>query len=316
MVSHDPEPSVCVVIVHFNSRADLWACLQSCQAIEYGNYEIILVENGSRIPLELDEVRNLCDRVRKVLKIPVNIGYPRAANVGLREALAHRPEYVLLLNDDTKVAPGFLKVLVDAGEAIADAGGLGPAIYYSDAPTKMWASGGRIDLTMCQLRTFDLQESLQRDGWNPLALEFLTGCCLLVKRRVLEAIGLFDERFYLYWEDADFMVRMNQAGFKNVLVPSASIWHKGSASVGGHKSPFQVYHLTRSQLLFAKLHAPRALSHLRRVILRTIGSLLFKSKETGRFQEARAYFLALRDYHLNRLDRGPDWLWRQLSVPG
>jgi len=316
MVSHDPEPSVCAVIVHFNSRSDLWACLQSCRAIEYGNYEIILVENGSRIPLDLGEVRSLCDRVRKILNIPVNIGYPRAANVGLREALNHRSEYVLLLNDDTKVAPGFLRELVNAGEAIEDAGGLGPAIYDSETPMKISNSGGRIDLATCRLHLSDVQQVVQQEGRKPVTLEFLTGCCLLVKRRVLEAIGLFDERFYLYWEDADFMVRMNQAGFKNVLVPSASIWHKGSASVGGLKSPFQVYHLTRSQLLFAKLHAPQALSYLRRVILRTIGWLLFKSREAGRLQEARAYFLALRDYHLNRLGRGPDWLWKQLGASG
>jgi GT2 family glycosyltransferase len=315
MVSHDPEPSVCIVIVHFNSRPELQACLQSCQGIKYGNYEIILVENGSRIPLDLDEMKGLCGQVRKILKIPVNIGYPRAANVGLREALADRPEYVLLLNDDTKVSPDFLRELVNVGETIQDAGGLGPAIYDSEVPLKVWDSGGRIDLATCRLHLSDVQQVVQGEGRRPVVFEFLTGCCLLVKKRVLETIGLFDERFYLYWEDADFMVRMNQAGFKNVLVPSANIWHKGSVSVGGHRSPFQTYHVVRSQLLFARLHAPQALSHLQRVILRTIAKLLIKSRERSRFQEARACFSALRDYRLNRLDRGPDWLWRTLSVP-
>lgn len=130
----------------------------------------------------------------------------------------------------------------------------------------------------------------------------------ILKRKMFCA----DERFFLYWEDVDCGLGAQKAGFKNVVVPSAKIWHKVSVSTEGMESPLRAYHKTHSHLLFAKLHAPWALRRLYNVFLSDIAWLLFKSADHERIKKARSYIAATTDYHLKRTDKGPKWLWEDL----
>jgi len=302
--------TVSIVILHLNDQPALRACLRSCQQIQYGNHEIVVVENGSHVPLDMGELRAWAGRATTIIKSPTNVGYARGNNLGIRAAMAHGAEYVLLLNDDTEVAPDFLEVLVRTGEASDHVGALGPRIYYFDEPKKIWFTGARFDPHTCQ--TFELNHDGREQERQSAVLDsdWLTGCCVLVKRQAIEKAGYLDERFFIYWEDMDWGLRMHASGFRNVVVPSAHIWHKVSVTMGGPESPRKVYHKTRSHLLFAKLHAPHALLALQQGFLRDIAWLLFKSSQTNRLQKARAYLSAIKDYHLGRMDRGPEWLWR------
>ena len=306
-----PDPKVSIVIVTFNSRPELLACLKSCEGIRYINYEIIIIENGSREALDLHEVKNLSTHVRTILKSPVNLGYPRAANLGLKNALAHGADYVLLLNDDSEVAPDFLGVLVKVGEDMPDVGALGPKIYYFAEPQKVWSAGGWFNRQTYAVTVPASEWLAQRGESVPVEFDYLTGCCLLVKKKVIETIGLFDERFYLYWEDTDWILRMTEVGYKLVLVPWAHIWHKISVSVGGPDSPMKAYHKTRSHLFFAQLHAPHALLVLQWGIMRDIAWLLVKSRQPDRLRKARAYAAAIKDFYRRSTGKGPDWLWQQ-----
>lgn len=144
---------------------------------------------------------------------------------------------------------------------------------------------------------------------EPFESDFITGCALLVKRKVIEKIGFLDERFFLYWEDVDWGLRAKKAGYRNVLVPSAHIWHKISVSTGGPASPLKAYHKTRSHLFFANLYASGALIKLHYGFMRDIAWLLFKSLDEDRFKKAFAYFAAQKDYHYGKTDKGPSWLW-------
>lgn len=304
------EPKVSIIILHLNDQSALRACLRSCQSIQYSNYEIIIVENGSCVPLDLDELKGLAGHVSQIIKSPVNVGYAKGNNLGIRAALDHGSDYVMLLNDDTEVAPNFLAVLVRVGNENDHVGALGPCIYYFDEPERIWFAGARFDYHTCQVA--DTQYGrVEREGQPTVfASDWLTGCCVLMKRQAIDMVGLLDERFFIYWEDVDWGLRLHASGLRNVVVPSAYIWHKISVTMGGADSPRKVYHKTRSHLLLAHLHAPRSFPILLKGLLRDIAWLLVKSSDRERFRKARAYVAAVKDYARGRTGRGPDWIWR------
>lgn len=305
-------PMVSIIIVHFDNQVLLLECLESCNGLTYPNHEIIVVTNGSKSQFALSELQAIAARVTVSVSSNENIGYSKANNLGIREALNHDANYILLLNDDTIVSPDFLNILVEEGERSAGAGILGPEIFYATRPKKIWFAGAKFDFKNCKVSTDGFDEGDGREDSLPVESDYISGCALLIKRSTIEKIGLLDERFFLYWEDVDWGLRAQRVGFKNIVVPSAKIWHKVSVSTGGMDSPLRAYHKTRSHLLFAKIHSPWALNKLYIGFLRNVAWLLLKPNDQDRVRKARAYISAIRDYSLERTDKGPKWLWEDL----
>ena len=143
-----------------------------------------------------------------VLENGENLGYTGGNNVGLRYALAQGADYVLLLNNDTVLAPDFLRLLVEAAESDANVGIAGPTIYYYDRPALIWSAGGAIDERRGQTRMIGLDAPDEGQfGTLPREVDFVTGCALLVKRPTMERVGLLDERFFTYYEEGEWCVR-------------------------------------------------------------------------------------------------------------
>jgi GT2 family glycosyltransferase len=303
-------PKVVIIILHFDSRDTLTECLRSCQRISHPNHEIIIVKTGLRSNLRLASMQDIASSVSKIINTKENVGYARGNNLGIQDALSHKADYVLLLNDDTIVSPNFLEILVEVGERSPDIGMLGPKIYYFDEPNKVWFAGAGFDYQTCRVIAPASDQVDQGEDSVPFESDYITGCALLVKRAAIERIGLLDERFFLYWEDVDWGLRAKKARLTNLVVPSSHIWHKVSVSIGGPDSPLKAYHKTRSHLLIAKLHAPGALNKLQRGYFRDIAWLLLKSSDKDRIKKARAYFSAIRDYHFGRTNGGLSWLWQ------
>lgn len=305
-------PTVSIIVVHFHNQALLLECLESCRDIAYPNHEIIIVTNGPKSQLTISALRSITTSLSMIVNSNENVGYSRANNLGIREALKHGATYILLLNDDTIVSPDFLGLLVTEGEKTPRAGILGPVIYYAGERKKIWFAGARFDSQTCTVLTVGFNQVDQRADPLPVESDYISGCALLIKRETIERIGLLDERFFLYWEDVDWGLRAQKVGFRNLVVPSAGIWHKVSVSTGGMESPLRVYHKTRSHLLFAKIHRPSALKRLQIGFFRDIAWLLLKSNDPDRVRKARGYISAIKDYHLGRTDKGPKWLWKNL----
>ncbi|MCG6535034.1 MAG: glycosyltransferase family 2 protein [Syntrophales bacterium LBB04] len=299
-------PKIYVVILHWKNILCLAECLASLDKVTYDNIEVIIVNNG---PDDLSDINKHLKLKVQTLKSPSNVGFARGNNLGIKEALKNRADYVLLLNDDTVVFPDFLSILVGAGESNPDAGMLGPKIFYFDEPGKIWFSGSSFDTRTCMITTHGSDQIDEDDSFEPVISDYITGCALLIKKAVIEKIGLLDESFFLYWEDVDWGLRAKKAGLKNFVVPHSRIWHKVSVSTGGMDSPIRAYHKTRSHLLMAKLHSPKAMTRLQMGFFRDIAWLLVKSSDIYRVLRARAYMSAIIDYHLGRTDRGPQWLW-------
>jgi len=303
-------PKISIIIVHLDNQLALVDCLKSCQKILYPNYEIIIVKNGSKSQLSLTALQGFAERVSMIINSAENVGYARGNNLGIQKALTHNANYILLLNDDTIVPPNFLDILVEEGEKSSNIGMLGPKIYYASESNRICFSGAYFNRQTCMLSFPGADQFDERSEGEPYDSDYITGCALLIKREVIEKIGLLNERFFLYWEDVDWGLRAKKAGFKNIIVPSAHIWHKVSVSTGGMESPLKAYHKTRSHLAMAKLHTPWALNKLQRGFFRDVAWLVLKSSSKDRIKKALAYLAAIKDYHLGKTDRGPHWLWQ------
>jgi hypothetical protein len=303
-------PKVSVIILHLNNIPCLVDCISSLNKISYPNFDIFVVHNGAKSNALPDALTQLSQHITEIIDTGDNIGFAGGNNVGITRTLEKGADYVLLLNDDTEVSKDFLSLLVESAEKRQDAGMFGPRIFLFDQPDKIWFDGAIFDPEQSLIifprageKGEDLQETVTES-------DFITGCAVLVKRNLLEEIGLLNDFYFMYWEDVDWGLRAIKAGERNLVVHNAHIWHKVTISMGGPQSPRAVYHKVRSHLLFTKSHAPKVFKKLLLRNLHDIAWLLVKSKEVGRFKLARSYIAAIWDFYSGHKHKGPQWLWK------
>jgi len=163
-------------------------------------------------------------------------------------------EYILLLNNDTTVKNDFLEILVKYAEQNSDLGILSPKILYYNSDL-IWSMGGAINyLTGFSIM---LGKGKNSNQYNTIIeSDFVTGCAMLIKRKVVEDIGLLDPIYFAYYEDVDYSYRVRKAGYKIKVIPNSVIWHKKSASAGikgsNKISPTQAYFWARNGIIFGK----------------------------------------------------------------
>jgi GT2 family glycosyltransferase len=297
-------PRVAMIVLNWNGRDDTVACLRSLRSLDYPNYEVVMVDNGS-IDGSVEAVKASFPNVA-ILETGENLGFAEGNNVGLRHALAHGADYALLLNNDTEVAHDFISLLVDAIEGIPQAGVAGPTIYYFDRPTTIWSAGGTIDWSRGRTRMVGLDEvDRGQFGESPRPVDFVTGCALLIKMPVVEQVGLLDPRFFTYYEENEWCLRIARAGFKILHVPQAKVWHKISP-VAREASPQVHYYMTRNRLLFLRLSRAGVVPWLYTLLLdygRTLISWTLKPKWRNKALQRQAVLQALLDYGRGRFGR-------------
>jgi GT2 family glycosyltransferase len=243
-------PQVTIIVLNWNGLNDTLDCLESLDQLDYQNYKVVIVDNGS-IDGSVPVIRERFPGVT-IIENGENLGYAGGNNVGLRYAMAEEADYALLLNNDTVVDPAFLRILVYAVQAEPAVGIAGPTIYYHERPDVIWSAGGAIDWQRGNTRMVGLDERGEGQfGAEPRAVDFVTGCAMLIRRTVMEKAGLLDERFFAYYEETEWCVRVARAGYKIVHVPLARMWHKISPSAQAD-SPLVHYYMTRNRLLFLK----------------------------------------------------------------
>lgn len=240
------QPLVYIVVLTWNGKQDTAECLQSLQRLSYPNARVLLVDNASTDGT-VEAVRSHFPNV-EILVNETNLRFAGGNNVGIKRALANNADYVLLLNNDTIVEPNFLTHLVRAAEGDDSVGMTAPKIYYFHQSRLIWFAGGKIEWWKGWISHIGIRE-VDRGQYDSIReVDYLTGCCMLVKRKVIEQIGLLDECYFIYGEDADWCIRATRAGYKLLYVPSAVIWHKLSVSAGGHLSWFKNWNKLKSQL--------------------------------------------------------------------
>jgi hypothetical protein len=222
-------PKVSVVILNWNGYEDTIECLESLKKIDYPNYEIIIVDNASIG----DDVKILQTRFGDYIHMIANDrndGFAGGCNIGIHYILEKGTDYILLLNNDIIVDPEFLTEMVRVAETDISTGIIGPKTYlYSDPE--------QFQLVWCEVNMYRGRPSfigsgeLDRGQYDNLRdVDYIQGSCFLIKRAVIDSIGLLDKTFFFSWEETDYCFRARKAGYKILYVPPAKIWHKNLIS--------------------------------------------------------------------------------------
>jgi len=236
-----------VIIPTWNGKGYIADCLNSLLAQDYRDFEVIVVDNASSddTPPHVAEDFPTVTLIRNER----NLGFAGAVNVGLRAA---RGDVLILFNQDAVAESGWLGELVTGLMASRDIGIAGCKIYYEDGKTISHAGVVLTDERMLPVhRGEDEADRGQYD--SPADVNAVTGAAMAIRREVLNAIGLFDEDYFLYFEDTSFCLRAREAGFRVVYVPQAVARHRVAASLGpGSIKTLRYYHVSR--LLFLLKH--------------------------------------------------------------
>ena len=291
------KPKVAIIILNWNGKDDTLECLASVYQLDYPNFEVIVVDNGSTDGSP-EAIRGLFPGVT-LIENGTNLGYAGGNNVGMRYALEKEADYIWLLNNDTTVEPDSLSKLVAHAEDHLEVGMLSPVIYYYDAPEEVWFAGGRIDWRTG--RTYHVREPVAFTNLDPRE-RYICGCAILVRREVIERIGLFDERFRpAYYEDTDWSVQCTNAGYKLAVVSASKIYHKVAKSSGSRKTERFRRLLTAARFFFMKKHQDcygKGAGYHRKFIAGCIENYVTLLKYNAR-DEAQGVFNALIDVYQN-----------------
>ncbi len=247
-------PLVYGIILNFNGKPLLLETLASVKEIAYPNFKIMVVDNGSTDGSQAAMREQFPDVF--FIENEENLGFGEGNNVGMRYALQHGAAWVLLLNNDIAVAPDLLTHMMHVATSDAKIGILGPKIYYHDQPETIWFAGARINYWAGLTSHRGIREIDRGQYERSEDADYVTGCTMLIRREVLERIGMFDPAYFpAYSEDADLCVRAQRAGYRLVYVPQARVWHKVSSSSGGGMTPFKTKLKVEHSLLFFKRYA-------------------------------------------------------------
>jgi GT2 family glycosyltransferase len=264
-----PPPVVSVVIVSYNTREELLRCLATLRGAPLA-LEVLVVDNASEDG-SVAAVREAFPEVR-VREMAENLGFSRATNRGMRQA---RGEFVLLLNSDAELRPGALEAMVDLLRARPEAAIVGPRTVSTDGSPQVsfgpdltpWNEWGQARLVrgVRERRPAALQEAARRAS-REQEVDWVSGACLLARRRVLDEVGGFDEAFFLYEEDADLCRRVRRAGHKVVYEPRAEVLHHLGRSMA--RDPERARReYDQSHLLYYRKHNPAWQTALLRLYL-------------------------------------------------
>ena len=246
---HHPETNfhirVAVVLLNWNTHERTITCVRGLLASQPCQTHITLVDNGSTdgsVAAFRAAFPNLT-----VLALDQNYGYSRGVNHGIRHVLASvAPDYVLLLNNDTTLTGAILTQLADRMDHAPHVGIATPKIIYADAPDYLWGIGGTIYPHWLTVAGMHVRDSRELDAFQP---DFVFGCAMLIRRTVLETVGLLDERFFFSYEDIEFCLRAKQAGFGIAYFPEITVLHDGGNSTHG-RGYLREYYMARSRTQF------------------------------------------------------------------
>jgi len=288
---------VSTVVVNWNTGGLLRECLASLPPPGRLGIDLVVVDNGSSdasVPPGLGQAAST-----RLIANAENRGFASACNQGIRVSTGR---YVLLLNPDARLLPGALDALVAFMDAHPEAGVAGPALINPDGTLQ--PSGGRLPGLRQLLAIHPLLRRVlapvpgdlgQRDWSRVAEVEEVSGACMVVRRAAVEAVGLLDEGFFLYFEDVDWCLRFGRAGWRIYYVPEARVVHHWRSR--RDPSPRALHHHLRSQRHYVRKHFGRAALLLLAVLAAAVyGGLLLKAAVRAAVNPVGAHRQDLRRY--------------------
>ncbi len=303
-----------IVVLSYNTQELLKNCLKSLieQRGKLVNPEIIVVDNGSTdgsvewlkakgspAPVGAGQVK------LKAVFNDKNLGFCEGNNIGIRYAIAQGYQYIMLLNSDTIVKDRFWEPLISFLEKNEGVGVVTPKIYFApgfeyqqkrykkeERGRVIWSVGGEMDWANVIGANRGVDE-VDRGQFNQVTeVDFASGCCLVARAELWKQLGFLDEKYFMYYEDADFSQKVKKAGQKIFYLPNSCIYHLNakSSQVGGS---LQDYFISRNRLLFGLRFAP---TRTKLALIKESFKLLVK----GRMWQKKG----VRDFYLRKFGKG------------
>jgi len=249
--SVEETPKVSIIVLNWNSAHDTAECLESLRKLNYPAHEIIIVDNGSTDDSELVLREEYSDI--KFIQTGVNLGYAGGNNVGIKYALAHGAELIWILNNDTVVDPDSLREMVVMAQSDPAIGLVGSKIFYYSKPDTLWCvGGGAIDITSGGRTSLVGSQQNDTGQFDHLSdIGYIAGTSMLAKVSMINIIGMLPEKYFLYFEETDWNLTAQMAGYRTVLASNAIIWHKVKMGAERLNARF-VYYLIRNRFLLVK----------------------------------------------------------------
>ena len=235
-------PTVCAIVLNWNGYEDTCRCLESLKRATYPELHVVVVDNGSTD----GSPEKLSEKFPEIplLKLPSNKGYGAGNNTGIRFAMRKGYNYLLILNNDVVVDPEFLEPMVQAMQTQPSVGVVTCKAFFQSDPARIYTTAGRFSKARCS----GIPRSTCRVDEDGDA-SYISGCIMLVNRKVFDIAGFFDERFFMYFEDVEFSRRILER-FRIYYVAQGKVYHKsGGGQVWRNFTSTYLYYTSRNRFL-------------------------------------------------------------------
>jgi Predicted glycosyltransferases len=242
--------NIAIIILNWNNKVLTEICINSVKSQIYKDYKIFVVDNNSSDG-SISYLKRKFNDI-EVIQNKSNLGYAAGNNVGIIKAIESKYQYIFILNNDIELLPSSLKLLVDLLNSNRNIGVVAPIalIYNNDKRyAKVDLLYGAYNFLLGKLISYKIDKS------KPTEVKLAEGCALMFKSEVFKKSGLFDEKYYMYWEEYDLLTRVSNCGYSIFVHPLARIYHREGSSSGFSKFP-KNYYMLRNQLLFHKKYSP------------------------------------------------------------
>jgi GT2 family glycosyltransferase len=322
-------PWVTVLVLNWNGKVDTLECLESLSKLTYKNRDIVVVDNGSSdgsahaIAAGFPSVT--------LLQTGCNLGFAGGNNVGLRHVLATKADFVFILNNDTLVRSNVLEILLHEAEQRQGRAIVGALMLSTDPLFSVQFAGSVWEPDLCSFRSLQGKAYLDPSQPETIPSAYTQGSAVLIPIPAIRHVGLFDERFFLMYEDSDWCYRARNYGYECLIATRATVWHKESPSFGGKESPLYLYFVTRNRLLWTEIHIGwrGVLGVVKRLYwMMSADFIEYRRQQSNDAARARfvrsllaflrqprqiAMFIALRDYAIRRFGNCPAMVRRMKS---
>lgn len=288
-------PNVAILVLTWNNYIDTYECLRSIEALNYPAYDVIVVDNGSTDG-SIQMLEPQFDDVEFVINNE-NYGYAKGNNLGINVALSNGAEYVWIINNDVIVEEYALLNMVDVAESDRHVGIIGSKVFFYDEPDKLYFAGGLVNKWTGECRHIGSGEIDNGQYDVVREVDYVTGCNILIKKACIDEIGLFDEKYYLYYEDTDWATRARKSGWKVIYIPEPGVRHKVGAS-SEEPTLTMGYYMTRNRLYFVWRNFR---SHIVVTVAYSVRYSLFNHIAKGRWRLLPVCLRGYRDFFLMRM---------------
>ena len=254
-------PSVAIIILNWNGYAHTSGCLSSLRKVSYPHFKTIVIDNGSKDGSDQKLEEEYPEII--LLRNSENKGFTGGNNTGIEYALDLDFEYLMLLNNDTEVEPDFLDEMVKVIDLDPSIGAVQPKFYFLLNKERIWNAGGTFIKSLGWVRTVGENKTSQDKYDKAKTTEWITGCCFMVRTEIVRKIGGLNDRFFIYYEDVEWSLRIKALGYKLGYCPKAIIYHEAggssknsTAGKEGLLSPFVHYYATKNNILVLRKYTP------------------------------------------------------------